>query len=170
MKTERAKSAPAIDKKTAHILSTIDWERNLGFLIHEVSRLVVQAVNEGIQGFDLTSAQLRVFLQLTQKDGVSQVSVAEFVGIKKASTGVLLERLEEKGLIERSPDEIDRRANLIFLSSKALGLLGPVLSSGNNILNDLMRGIGKQEQELLVDLVLRMKSNAQLMIRQGQEQ
>ncbi|MCZ6771257.1 MAG: MarR family transcriptional regulator [Proteobacteria bacterium] len=172
-KTDSTRSASlasvAIDRTNANVLSNIDWERNPGFLVLDLKRLISQAVDAGIQGFDLTSAQLRAVFQLIRKDGVSQVALADVMGIKKAATGVLLERLEEKGLIERRPDTIDRRANLIFLSDKALELVIPLVDSGNSILKNLMRGIRRQEQELLVDLLLQMKCNAERMIEEGKE-
>ncbi|MCZ6895364.1 MAG: MarR family transcriptional regulator [Gammaproteobacteria bacterium] len=172
-KTDSTRSASlasvAIDRTNANVLSNIDWERNPGFLVLDLKRLISQAVDAGIQGFDLTSAQLRAVFQLIRKDGVSQVALADVMGIKKAATGVLLERLEEKGLIERRPDAIDRRANLIFLSDKALELVIPLVDSGNSILKNLMRGIKRQEQGLLVDLLLQMKCNAERMIEEGKE-
>lgn len=124
----------------------------------------MQAVNAGIQGFDLTSAQLQMIFHLARQDKISQVVLAESMGMKKAATGVLVTRLEEKGLVRRHADTVDRRVNEILLTPKARRLLGPIMDSGYDILKDLMSGIEKEEEELLIDLLLRIKSNAQRMI------
>ena len=144
-------------------LTRTDWSRNPGFIIHDVQRVMVQVVDEAMAKVGLTNAQLRVILHLSQSEGVTQVHLSDEIGIKKASVGVLLERLEEKDLVQRRPDPADRRANLIYLSDKARALLGPIYESGNAVLDGLLDGIDRAEQTQLVDLLLRVKANADQM-------
>jgi DNA-binding MarR family transcriptional regulator len=113
----------------------------------------------------LTNAQLRLVLHLNHREGVSQVALGEEVGIKKASVGVLLERMAEKGLIERRSDPGDRRTNLIYLTDRARDLLEPIYDAGTSVMNGLLAGLSDGDMEQLVDLLLRVKSNAQDMFR-----
>ncbi|MBT3333483.1 MAG: MarR family transcriptional regulator [Rhodospirillaceae bacterium] len=156
------KSAPQENEPDAlDILARLDWARNPGFLIYDVQRLVAQVVDERMRSVGLTNAQLRAILHLNHQEGVSQVHLSEEMGIKKASLGVLLERLEEKDLVLRRADPNDRRANLIYLSDKAKGLLEPIYENGAAVMNDLMAGLNTAEQKQLVSLLLRIKTNAQ---------
>ncbi len=148
------------------ILARTDWARNPGFIIHDLQRVMVQVVDEEMAKVGLTNAQLRVILHLSHQEGVTQVSLSDEIGIKKASVGVLLERLQEKGLVERRADPGDRRANLIYLSAKARALLEPIYDTGSAVLDGLMAGFSKSEREQLVDLLLRVKANADGMWRQ----
>ena len=142
------------------ILARLDWAQNPGFLIYDVQRLIAQVVDERMSSVGLTNAQLRAVLHLNRKEGVTQVFLSEEMGIKKASLGVLLERLEEKDLVLRRPDPKDRRANLIYLTDKAKSLLGPIYESGTSVMYDLLAGLDRGKQEQLVGLLLRIKSNA----------
>lgn len=145
------------------ILARTNWARNPGFIIHDLQRLIVQVVDQEMHRVGLTNAQLRVVLHLNHREGVSQVALGEEMGIKKASVGVLLERLSEKGLIDRRPDPGDRRANLIYLSDRARDLLDPIYAAGTAVMNGLLAGLDDDETEQLVDLLLRVKGNARQM-------
>ena len=61
----------------------------------------------------------------------------------------------------RRADPNDRRANLIYLSDKAKGLLEPIYENGAAVMNDLMAGLNTAEQKQLVSLLLPIKTNAQ---------
>lgn len=164
--SRQTRQTPAVSdaRKVARILAKVKWNQNPGFLITDVQRLIVRAVDNGIRHLDLTNAQLRTILHLCREDGISQVELADEMGVKKASMGVLLERLEEKQLIDRRPHPIDRRVNLIFLSENASGLLQPILTTGTEILDDLMLGVSEEESELLIDLLMKIKGNAEHML------
>lgn len=147
-------------ESAAERLTRENWARNPGFLITDLRRLIVLAVDQQFASLNLTNAQLRVLLHLDIHEGVTQVALAQTVGIKKASLGVLIDRLEEKGLVERRHDPKDRRARLIHLSGAGRALFGPIFERGTEVMNALMRGIDERERDLLVDLLLRMKANA----------
>jgi len=147
------------------ILARTNWGRNPGFVIHDVQRLIGQVVDAEMRQVGLTNAQLRLVLHLNHREGVSQVALGEEVGIKKASVGVLLERMAEKGLIERRSDPGDRRTNLIYLTDRARDLLEPIYDAGTSVMNGLLAGLSDGDMEQLVDLLLRVKSNAQDMFR-----
>ncbi len=158
--------------KASGILARTNWARNPGFIIHDLQRLIVRVVDDEMAAVGLTNAQLRVILHLNHREGVTQVGLGEEMGIKKASVGMLLERLAEKDLIIRRPDPGDRRANLIYLSERARNLLEPIYDAGTAVMNGLLAGISEAETDQLVDLLLRVKSNARKMsdgIPQGWE-
>lgn len=148
------------NSKVPGILAEIDWGRNPGFLIHDLQRLIGIAVDQGLKPIGLTNAQLRVILHLNQLNGATQVQLADEIGVKKASLGVLLERLEDKGLIERRSHPTDRRANLIYLSEKASSHFRSIFSMGTEVMDGLMKDIAVEEQEQLVTLLLKVKANA----------
>lgn len=166
---EKTSKISRSESKVPGILADIDWGRNPGFLISDLQRLIGIAVDEGLKSVDLTNAQLRVILHLNQLNGATQVQLADEIGVKKASLGVLLERLEDKGLIERRPHSTDRRANLIFLSDKASSHFRSIFSMGTDVMNGLMKDISREEQEQLITLLLRVKANAIEAIQDSKE-
>ena len=95
-------------------LSGYDIDRNLGFVISDLHRLITTAMDKELKALGLTRSQLRVVLHLTREQGLTQVRIAEDLEMGKVAVGGLLDRLEAKGLIERRPHPTDRRASSIF--------------------------------------------------------
>ena len=141
-----------------------DINRNLGFVISDLHRLITTAMDKELKALDLTRSQLRVVLYLTREEGLTQVRIAEDLEMGKVALGGLLDRLEAKGLVERRAHPTDRRAMQIFLTAKAGALHQPILKSGAYVTNRMMADISPKDQERLLDLLLTVKHNTQAMI------
>ena len=96
-----------------------------GFLISRIKQLGTRIFDRmlaesGIDSFN--GAQGRILYVLWQKDQVPIVEIAEKTGLAKNTLTVMLERMEESGLIFRKQSTGDRRKSLICLTEKARGL------------------------------------------------
>jgi len=146
-----------LDSKQAQQLR----DRNLGFLISDVHRLMTTAVDKEVSALGLTRSQLRVVLHLMRADGLSQVALANDLQLGKVTVGGLLDRLEQKGLITRRPHPSDRRAKLVYLTLADKNIYDSIVEAGRIILEQVLEGINKSEQKELIDLLLRVKANTE---------
>ena len=144
-----------MDKKRAQDLR----DRNLGFLISDVHRLLTAAVDNEVSALSLTRSQLRVVLHLMRGDGISQVALANDLQLGKVTVGGLLDRLQDKGLIERRPHPTDRRAKLVYLTLADQNIYDAIVEAGGIILKQVLAGINKTEEKTLIALLLRVKAN-----------
>ena len=144
-----------MDKKQAQDLR----DRNLGFLISDVHRLLTAAVDNEVSALSLTRSQLRVVLHLMRGDGISQVALADDLQLGKVTVGGLLDRLQDKGLIERRPHPTDRRAKLVYLTLADQNIYDAIVEAGGIILKQVLAGINKTEEKTLIALLLRVKAN-----------
>ncbi len=144
-----------MDKKQTQDLR----DRNLGFLISDVHRLLTAAVDNEVRALGLTRSQLRVVLHLMRGDGISQVALADDLQLGKVTVGGLLDRLQEKGLIERRPHPTDRRAKLVYLTLADQNIYDAIVEAGGIILEQVLAGINKAEERALIALLLRVKAN-----------
>jgi len=140
-------------------LSNRHIDRNLGFVISDVHRLITTAIDKEMKVLGLTRSQLRVILHLLREDGLTQVRIADDLQLGKVTVGGLLDRLEGKGLVERRPHPTDRRAVLVFLTDGDDELVQPMQKSGGKLLSQFQKGMSKKEQQQLVDLLLRVRDN-----------
>jgi MarR family transcriptional regulator for hemolysin len=145
-------------------LSGYDIDRNLGFVISDLHRLITTAMDKDLKALGLTRSQLRVVLHLTREQGLTQVRIAEDLEMGKVAVGGLLDRLEAKGLVERRPHPTDRRASSVFLTAKSDALHKPILKSGGHVIRQMVAGISPKDQERLVDLLLMVKQNTQALL------
>ena len=145
-------------------ISGYDMERNLGFVISDLQRLITTAMDKELKALDLTRSQLRIMLHLSRRDGLTQVRIAEDLDMGKVAVGGLLDRLEGKGLVQRRPHPTDRRATHVFLTPSAEALYKPIVESGRYVMDKMLAGISTQKQTELIDLLLTVKQNTQNII------
>lgn len=95
---------------------------NGGFLITQIKQVqgrIFDALLQkaGIEEFN--GAQGRILYVLWQEDGLPVVELAKRTGLAKTTLTSMLERMDQKGFLERVPDSKDRRILRIFLAAKA---------------------------------------------------
>ncbi|MBE6022604.1 MAG: MarR family transcriptional regulator [Cellulosilyticum sp.] len=93
-----------------------------GFLITQIKQVqgrIFDALllKAGIEEFN--GAQGRILYVLWQEDGLPVVELAKRTGLAKTTLTSMLERMYEKGFLERVPDTKDRRMLRTFLTAKA---------------------------------------------------
>jgi DNA-binding MarR family transcriptional regulator len=80
--------------------------------------LTTRALSEARADLDLTLAQWRVLVILGEaEDGATVSQVAARIGVTLPATSRQLRRLEQRGLLEIGPDQRDRRATRVRLTS-----------------------------------------------------
>lgn len=77
-----------------------------------------QSHRQLLASFDLTPAQFDVLSHLASQPGQHQQDLADHLLVTKGNVCGLLDRLERSGLVEREPDPEDRRANILFLTTR----------------------------------------------------
>src|SRR5215213_4487 len=77
-----------------------------------------QLFNRAIQPLGLTIIEWYILRALYERDGQHASELARAVGRAATSFTPNLDKLQEKGLIERRPDPSDRRAVHIYLTKK----------------------------------------------------
>ena len=70
----------------------------------------------GWLGLNMTMAQVRAMITLSQGESMPIGTLAELLGIGISAASQLVERLVEQGLVERREDRQDRRRMLIPFS------------------------------------------------------
>ena len=93
-----------------------DYNKNFGFLIHDVARLLRVAYDRRMKPLGLTRSQWWVINHLFFHPGISQTNLAKLLDIGRATLGRLLDRLEAKQWIYRQPDDKDSRIKRVYLS------------------------------------------------------
>lgn len=90
---------------------------------------------ERLSPFGVTVTQYSVLCALWERDGQSGAELGARLVFDSATVTGLIDRLQTAGLIERRPDESDRRVNRVFLTPQGWALQGPA-SEAMQTLND----------------------------------
>jgi len=103
-------------------MDRVDMAGHLIRRLHQQSTQVFQAQTQAA-GFELTSVQFAALDAIAQEPGVDQASLAARIGFDRATIGGVLDRLEQKGLVQRVVNVQDRRARLLDLTADGEALL-----------------------------------------------
>ena len=73
--------------------------------------------------------------------------------------GRLLDRLAEKSWVERRPDPDDRRVKRVYLTGEVEVLMQTMRAKAAEVRGQAFDGVGQEEQELLISLLVQIKGN-----------
>jgi DNA-binding MarR family transcriptional regulator len=83
----------------------------------QLARCVVSTQMQEWAQLELTIGQLKVMMILAGHPGMTISQLAESLSIGKPSTSILVDRLVQQGLLQRTEDEADRRRTLVTLTA-----------------------------------------------------
>src|SRR5688572_10114074 len=87
-------------------------DHNIKTAWHAISRMY----NQQAWKHDITTAIGFVLLNIHSDHGTPATKIAPLMGLEARSLTRMLKTMEEKGLIERIPDAVDKRSVRIFLT------------------------------------------------------
>ena len=136
-----------------------DCSPTLGFLLHDVARLLKRRFEQNARGTGLTRSQWQVLALLAQNEGIHQGKLAELLDIEAITLGRIVDKLETLGLIERRPHPSDRRIWLLHLTEAALPKLTLLRQLGEITRGEALAGTSKPDRECLLKTLRILKAN-----------
>jgi DNA-binding MarR family transcriptional regulator len=134
-------------------------ERNFGFLVHDVARLLRTTFDRRVKDMGLTRSQWWVLNHLYRDDGMTQAQLADLLEVERPTLGRLLDRLENNGWVRREACGTDRRAKRVFLTEAMGPSMREMRSIAAAVRADALCGLDPEEQEEFVDTLLAVKGN-----------
>ena len=141
------------------VMERENLDRNFGFLLHDVSRLMRTVFDRRGREIGLTRSQWLVLTMLYAKEGVTQSELADFMDLEKPTLGRLLDRMQEKELIERRPDRHDRRVNRLYLTEKVQEIMRALRKTAADVRKDALGNMAATEREDFIDTLIKIKNN-----------
>ena len=132
---------------------------SLGFLLHEVARLLRRRFEQNARGCGLTRSQWQVLTYLAQNEGTNQARLAGLLEIEPITLGRILDKLESRSLIERHPHPTDRRTWLLHLVEAARPKLERVRELGEFTRSEALAGVPDADRQRLLKTLVAMKAN-----------
>jgi DNA-binding MarR family transcriptional regulator len=142
-------------------------DHNLGFLVHDVARLMRVAYDRRAKALGLTRSQWWVLNHLYFNEGITQSALADLLDVEKPTLGRLLDRLEAKGWIARQADPHDRRAKRVHLTGEVQAVMRALRGIAAGLRNDALEGMDASAQRQLFDSLLLIKANLLRMNENG---
>ena len=93
-------------------------EETVDYNIKAVWHAIARMYNQQASKHDITMSMGFVLLNINSEEGTPATKIAPLMGLEARSLTRLLKSMEEKGLIYREPDKIDKRLVRIVLTKE----------------------------------------------------
>ena len=140
--------------------------REFGFSINDVARMIRTYADQKARQFGITRAQWVVLVRLDRFEGLKQSELADMLDLQPITLTRLLDRLSASGLIERRADPNDRRANRLYLTAAARPLLEQLGELGEELMTTALAGVDRDSIERMVAQLATVKENLRQAIAQ----
>ncbi|MFH5880934.1 MarR family winged helix-turn-helix transcriptional regulator [Liberiplasma polymorphum] len=127
-------------------------EREICNIINKGAILHKRLMTKILEQFDLTYAQYQVLKIIKQHNGLTAKEILIYLDTDKATLSGVLSRLEKHNLIERIPNQEDRRLMHIHLKEKSIEICDQVNLIETNCESDLLKGLKPKEIRYFFDV------------------
>jgi MarR family transcriptional regulator for hemolysin len=131
----------------------------LPFEIGETAHALRRAFDRRAVGLGVTRAQWKVLFRLTRQPGLRQIELADLLDIEPITLSRIVDRLEEAGLVQRSPDPADRRAWRLHVTAKAEPLVVKLRALAEEMTAQAFADIDPREIETTRNTLARVRDN-----------
>jgi DNA-binding MarR family transcriptional regulator len=126
------------------------------FLLAQVGAHAAAKFAERLSAVNLSPPHAGILRVVHTLGGISQQSLAEHLRILPSRLVVLIDELEERGMVERRADPADRRSYALHLSDKGRDTIKAIGRVARDHQDALLASLSTQERDLLASLLLRV--------------
>lgn len=90
----------------------------LGFLLKHATMVLSERTDAALGPLSIDGKEFGALRVLARREPMSQLQVAQTLGIDRTTMVALLDTLERKGIVARHPDPADRRRNVVELTEQ----------------------------------------------------
>jgi DNA-binding MarR family transcriptional regulator len=127
--------------------------RRPGFMIRRVHQIAVALFIAETGKLGVTNRQYGILCVLNHRPGIDQISVANLLGLDRSTTGMVLKKLEQDGLVVRSVGAHDRRRHSLRLTRAGEKLLVELAAPAHKAKQRVLSAFTPREQALFLKLL-----------------
>jgi DNA-binding MarR family transcriptional regulator len=134
-------------------------EGYIGVALIRAHRSFRQSGERKLARLGLRLGQELILLQLAAHEALSQIGLAERLGVEQATISIVLRRMQKAGLVRRRTDPADARVTRVGLTRKGRSLVPPVQRLWREQENSLLKGLTAEDRRTLGKLLTRIHTN-----------
>lgn len=139
---------------------------NIGYSMNYCSKLLKNKLNKELETEDITVAQFAVIKDIeinTMFDGlkanITAVEIAERLDMDKPTISGIINRLAEKGYLEKLPHPTDGRSSILKLTEYCIQKLPSLEKINNKVVSEALEGLGKNDLIIFEGLLNKIIEN-----------
>lgn len=138
---------------------SFESDKSILFLVAKARNILKKEFEKQLKPHGISYAHRVILIRLCEKDGLTQKELAEDTYFEQSNLTLMLDKLEQKGLVKRIAKENDRRAYLITITPEGKKLKGVLIQIGENIMTKTLHGATVEQKKELANLLELMYTN-----------
>ncbi|NPT53144.1 MarR family winged helix-turn-helix transcriptional regulator [Paraburkholderia elongata] len=123
--------------------------QSVGFMLTKARNMITAEMDAALKDLDISSQQMGILLALTRGIATTPFELSKLLGIDTGLMTRMLDKLETKGLLERSRSIDDRRVVNLALTDKGEEVAAQIPEIAPQVLNERLKKFTKGEFEEL---------------------
>ena len=132
-------------------MESLDMAGHLIRRLHQQATLIFVQRTQAA-GFDLTPVQFAALDAIHAQPASDQARVAEMIALDRATIGGVIERLEQKGWVDRVVSERDRRARVLSLTAEGERILQALVPVVRGLQDEILASLGEADRARFLKL------------------
>lgn len=117
-------------------------------------------MNHELKHLELTNGQVPCLLVLSKKEGITQDELAKMFYIDKGTIARAIRKLEEKEMVNKVQDPLNRRRYLLSLTQKGEQVIPTILQAEKKWENIIFKGFSPEERSFMMERMRRLAENS----------
>ena len=127
--------------------------QSVGFLLTKARNLITAEMDTALKDLDITGPQMGIILAMQRGLASTPFELSKMLSVDTGLMTRMLDKLETKGLLERSRSVDDRRVVNLILTKKGEEIAGEIPKIAPEVLNARLKKFTKAEFEELCRLL-----------------
>ncbi|MDG5785904.1 MarR family transcriptional regulator [Evansella sp. AB-P1] len=134
---------------------------SIGYQISTTARLVNNRLNSNFKEKDypVNHEQYSIMIQLWVEDGLTQSKLSTLTGRDQANVSKIINSLVKSELVTRVPHPVDKRNNLIFLTTKGKKMQIGLIEQAVKTIKEISDGIDPKDMKTFLEVLSKVNEN-----------
>lgn len=130
-------------------------ETSIGFILKRAQFFVFHDFNATFADVELRPAQFSVLILVSRNPGLKQTDICQSLNIKRTNFVPLLDGLEARDLLKRTPSPLDRRSHALYLTPKGEELVSRLTELWTQHEQRMTERLGGDDRRKLFEILTR---------------
>lgn len=139
--------------KMSRLVGIDSLYRRPGHLFRRCHQISTGMFLERCKRFKLRPLQYAVLEALHQQGPAQQIVLSGLLALDRTTIGLIVDKLEARGLVKRVNDASDRRIKVVMITDAGLKLLSQVEPVVTEMQEELLACLSKDDRERLLDIL-----------------
>ncbi|MFY9143493.1 MarR family winged helix-turn-helix transcriptional regulator [Sulfuricurvum sp.] len=132
---------------------SFESDNSIAFLIAKARNALKNEFDKELKPYGISYAHRVILIRLCEQDALTQKELAQDTYFEQSNLTLMLNKLEEKGLVKRTSKENDRRAYLITITPEGKKLKDALVEMGENVTEKALSGTSSEQRKELSNLL-----------------